>query len=351
MTLLQKAQRRLLRGGEKFQAIAADLGIAKGSDDYNALRDLARKQFENQLQPVKTMPVTSIQAKAPSTEPVEGDESDAPGHLIAVFSTFNVMDDEGDVVMSGAVHEESDVPFTWGHNWSQPSLGKGDVSVDYDRAVWDGYLFVDDMQSAKETFASIKNMGARQEYSWSFMITDYSIEEDDDAPWGFKRLIKDTEMIEVCGAIRGVNRHTSTLLAKGHGGPHQAKNMLEALLGMPLADVPIMDLAGDEDESGEGEKGSRLEDQIGEAQAAIADLMERVTSLAESRAKDGRTIGKSSLDLLADLRDDLSNATALLADLTEEKSAQPAGNDSTEAMELFRDTLFLEFDLEQFASQ
>lgn len=327
--------------GQKWQDVAKAHGYTSDSDEYKELRALARKAFENSREPIKRVSVSMdprVAAKADDGAAVS--DSDKPGRLVAVFSTFNVMDSDGDVVASGAVHEEQDVPFTFAHDWTKPSLGKGDVKVELDRAVWDGYLFVEDMPSAAETFASIKNMGARQEYSWSFLIKDAEIEEDDSAPWGFKRIIKDTEMIEVCGAIRGVNRQTYTLLAKSDTTVTQDNaNLFQVAFDAALAFLAEQDEPTES--GGEPEKGTRLEDQINDVQVALADLMERVSSLAETRAAEGRSIGKANLGLLADLAATCDKAATAFAYPGAESEEKSDAGPSKEALELYRDAMAL----------
>jgi len=67
--------------------------------------------------------------------------NDEAGNVEAVFSVFDMIDSDGDVVVKGAVKSgfpKSDlVPMVWSHDWKQP-IGKGYIVDDGSKAVFKG---------------------------------------------------------------------------------------------------------------------------------------------------------------------------------------------------------------------
>ena len=57
---------------------------------------------------------------------------DDSGQVEAVFSIFNSLDSDGDVVVPGAVKsgfKNNQVPMVWSHKWDMP-IGKGTITQD-----------------------------------------------------------------------------------------------------------------------------------------------------------------------------------------------------------------------------
>lgn len=138
---------------------------------------------------------------------------DETGSIEAAFSVFDVLDSDGDIVLSSAFKNGQQVAMVWGHNWGSRPIGKGTIRVESDRAILDGKFFLDTFDGS-EAYKTVKNMGDLQEWSWGFKVKDYEIEEDDNSPFGYKRIIKDTEVYEVSPVLIGANRQTETLAIK-----------------------------------------------------------------------------------------------------------------------------------------
>lgn len=143
-------------------------------------------------------------ARAPATL-----KEDAEGTVQAVFSTFNTVDSDGDVVRAEAFTDGQQVPMVWAHNWEQP-VGKGTIRLDPDRAVFEGGFFMD-TQAGQEAFKTVRNMGDLQEWSWGFRILDASPGEFDGQS---VRFIEKAEVFEVSPVLVGANRETHTLSVK-----------------------------------------------------------------------------------------------------------------------------------------
>ena len=138
-----------------------------------------------------------------------GDES---GAVQSVFSVFGVIDDDGDVVVAGAIPDGQTVPMSaWGHNWGSLPVGKGMITTDAGRALFDGAFFMDTTHG-RDTYLTVKGMGSTQEWSWGFRILEA---ENGQIDGRAVRFIKRTEVYEVSPVMVGANRETFTLAIKG----------------------------------------------------------------------------------------------------------------------------------------
>lgn len=190
-----------------------------------------------------------------------GDE----GRVTAVVSTFNVVDTDGDVVRPTAFTDGQEVPMVWAHDWASP-IGKGVIRVQPDRAIFEGEFFMD-TQKGQEAFRTVKAMGALQEYSWGFRITDAELGEPPEgmrgSPWngGKVQYINQAEVFEVSPVLVGANRQTGTLEIKGieaevaaiKRGARNSKRDLERLIAIR---DHVIELIGEleEDESEDGKQ-------------------------------------------------------------------------------------------------
>lgn len=131
------------------------------------------------------------------------------GRLQAVFSTFGVVDGDGDVVTKDAFTDGQRVPMVWSHDWTRP-IGKGVVRVDAKRAIFDGQFFMDTTDGA-DAYRTVKAMQDLQEFSWGFRILDAEQEVRDGQP---VRVITKAEVFEVSPVLVGANRETYVLSLK-----------------------------------------------------------------------------------------------------------------------------------------
>jgi HK97 family phage prohead protease len=133
----------------------------------------------------------------------------ATGEVSAVFSTFNLVDKDKDVVLASAFTPGQEVPMTWAHDWSKV-VGKGSVRVDPDRAIFEGTFFTD-TQAGQEAYRTVKAMGALQEYSFGFQVlaSDYETRDGQSV-----RVIKQAKIFEVSPVLVGAGEHTGTIAIK-----------------------------------------------------------------------------------------------------------------------------------------
>lgn len=148
-----------------------------------------------------------IHLKAPLTFP----DGAAPGSFLVRFSVYNEVDSDGDVVLAGAIANGQETPVVWAHLWGGHPVAKGVTETDDTGANLRGQFFMDTW-AGEQAYRTIKNMGALQEYSWGFRVTDAEFGELNGKS---VRFIKATELYEVSPVLVGANRNTGTLVLKG----------------------------------------------------------------------------------------------------------------------------------------
>jgi len=145
----------------------------------------------------------SFNLKAPNDNAQEGD-------VEAVFSVFDEIDSDGDVVLAKAFTDGQEVAMAWHHQWPT-IIGKGIVRVETDRAVFDGKFFLD-TAAGLDAYKTVKQMGDLQEWSFGFMVTEMEdIEIGDKTARGISNL----DLYEVSPVLKGANSNTTTLAVKG----------------------------------------------------------------------------------------------------------------------------------------
>ena len=118
--------------------------------------------------------------------------NDDTGEVEAVFSIFNRLDTDGDVVVADSIKsgfKDNEVPMVFAHKWDQP-IGKGVITSDDEKATFRGNFFMD-TEAGKEAYKLAKAMGDLQEWSFGFQT-----------------------VYEVSPVLVGANRETYTLSIK-----------------------------------------------------------------------------------------------------------------------------------------
>lgn len=144
--------------------------------------------------------------------------NDEEGNVEAVFSVFDMVDSDGDVVVKGAVKsgfpKSNLVPMVWSHDWKQP-VGKGYIVDDGSKAVFKGNFFMD-TEAGQEAYKLVKNMGELQQWSFGYEVNDSEQGEFKDKEGNEKnvRYLKSLSVFEVSPVLVGANRETYTLAVK-----------------------------------------------------------------------------------------------------------------------------------------
>lgn len=152
------------------------------------------------------------------------------GEVSAVFSTFNVIDSDGDVTLPGAFKEGAEVVIssyqhtTWG---GALPVGKGRIRTTRSEAILDGQFFLD-TQAGRETFTVVKQLGPRQQWSYGYDAIDAEPGQFDGKS---VRFLKQLEVPEVSPVLVGAGVNTRTLAVKAltDGGmdPKEAVKLVE----------------------------------------------------------------------------------------------------------------------------
>lgn len=181
----------------------------------------------------------------------------AKGEVSAVFSTFNVVDLDGDVTLPGAIKDGAEVVISaYGHTSHGGALpvGKGVIRTTDTEATLHGQFFMD-TAAGRETFAVVKQLGPLQE--WSYSLNDVKAHSGE---FGSQqvRFLESIFVKEVSPTLLGAGVNTRTLSVKAAGHhpqegpvtvfkgairPHDTAVSLKAWTGAQFDDIaPVADL-------------------------------------------------------------------------------------------------------------
>lgn len=138
------------------------------------------------------------------------------GSVQAVFSTFDVIDSDGDVTRAGAFEEGAPVRISaYGHTSWQGVLpvGKGTIRQTKTEAILDGQFFMD-TTAGRDTFTVVKELGDLGEWSYGYDPVEFSFGEFDNQNVRFLTKLK---VHEVSPVLLGAGVNTRTLVAKSNG--------------------------------------------------------------------------------------------------------------------------------------
>ena len=286
-------------------------------------------------------------------------KKESEGKVSAVFSVFNSLDSDGDIVLPGSIKsgfKSGSVPMVWAHKWDMP-IGKGTIKSDEGKATFEGEFFMD-TESGKEAYNIVKNMADMQQWSFGYRVNDAERgkigegDEEKDA-----RFLKDLTVFEVSPVLVGANQETYTLAIKSNkelvedlideekavlGSSSFGKEPVSEELNEQDAVSPVVEgteetvEVSDEMPSAEElvanpakylkelyklkeaelqtqeqiseDAPKAFSEQVKDVLAALNDLMVRATAIAMLRAKDGRTLGVKATEALRAVQEDLSDA-------------------------------------------
>lgn len=146
------------------------------------------------------------------------DADEDKGEVVAVFSTFNVVDSDGDVTLPGAFTDGTPVRMSaYGHeSWfGALPVGKGTVRSTKTEALFEGQFFMD-TDPGLNTFRTVRNMGELQEWSYSVEPTKHYFGELDGQQVQYLEKLKGPH--EVSPVLAGAGIDTRTLAVKAAAG-------------------------------------------------------------------------------------------------------------------------------------
>lgn len=244
------------------------------------------------------------------------------GEVAAVFSTFNVIDHDGDVTVPGAFTDGQKVRISaynhgsWG---SALPVGKGTIRSTDREAILDGRFFMD-TTSGRETFQVVKELDDLGEWSYGFDIVD---SEPGDFDGQRVRYLRRLDVHEVSPVLLGAGIGTRTLAAKSTAALVAS---IRDGLDSPAKVREVVDgLRGD----------MKLVEHIGAVKTDVDALADRVRDVVTLRADQGKQLGDASQQALDELESTYKTLREVVTNAAEPSEDSP-GLDLDVALELER---------------
>tara|TARA_R100000458_G_C8266873_1_gene241884 strand:- start:745 stop:1575 length:831 start_codon:yes stop_codon:yes gene_type:complete len=209
------------------------------------------------------------------------------GKVEAVFSNFNEVDSDGDVVLAGSIKSgfgEKGVAMVWAHDWKDV-VGRGEIIQDDEKAVFKGQ-FIMDTERGRDAFNTVKAMGELQQWSFGYEVLDAEngmFKKDGSENEIEVRFLKDVKVWEVSPVLVGANQNTYTMAVK------------DATAEDPNESDPIE----------EDNKGLRFDEEVDKVLNTLADLLKRSRELTALRLKKDKLLSEKVVDSLTELQDAL----------------------------------------------
>lgn len=153
-------------------------------------------------------------------------DGDAPGTIRALVSAFGVEDSAGDIVEAGAftktIHEWAlkegrAIPLVWSHQFRDVDNILGEITemTETEKGLEIVATFDLDQPRAKRVY-ELMQRGLIAEFSWSGLVREYELIEDDDAWWPSMKIL-DVDFWEAGPCFKGANPDTELLSIKADG--------------------------------------------------------------------------------------------------------------------------------------
>lgn len=311
-------------------------------------------------------PRRKVSFKAPITLPTGADD----GEFEAIVATLNVVDRDGDVILSGAFEDGADIRVVWHHDWTRP-VGRAVLTEETidgrPRMVARGRFFTE-TASGDEAHKLVKAMGDLQEWSWGFYILEGGARlgemegrdvmflgpRDDGSPG--------LEVFEASPVLLGAGVDTRTMAIKhadlnatddgGGGHTMSAETVDDGTLiliktgDQVIASVPTSDLVSGRF-TPDDDAGRSLAGEVADVARGLRQLTGRLDDVLTLRAAKGRTLGadtRSQVDALIDAVEAFGDVTDRLDDEGSPPDSVPAVKTDDEPD---RDSLALWLDIQR----
>ena len=198
------------------------------------------------------------------------------GKVEAVFSNFNEVDSDGDVVLPNAIksgYGDRGVAMVWAHDWKRV-IGRGEIVDDGTKAIFKGQ-FIMDTQEGKDAYNTVKAMGDLQQWSFGYEVLDSEkgmFKKDSDTEIEV-RYLNDVKVWEVSPVLVGANQNTYTMAVK--------------------QDKP---------------KGKKFSEEVEDVLTTLTSLVKRARELTALRLSKDKSLSEESTELITDLQDALQEA-------------------------------------------
>ncbi len=252
------------------------------------------------------------------------------GKVEAVFSVFNEVDSDGDVVLPNSIksgYGEKGVAMVWAHDWKDV-VGRGEIVEDGDKAVFRGQ-FIMDTERGRDAFNTVKAMGDLQQWSFGYEVDDYEVgmfKKDNQEIE--VRYLKNVKVWEVSPVLVGANQNTSTLSVK--------------------SDDDMRDDCVKDTKIEEIKEPKRFNEDVDELLIKLSTVLKRAKELTALRLKKEKLLSESSTDVLEELQDTLQEVFQdidTLLDIASPKQDEDIVDDTTillQTEELLLETIELE---------
>ena len=198
------------------------------------------------------------------------------GKVEAVFSNFNEVDSDGDVVLPNAIksgYGDKGVAMVWAHDWKQV-IGRGEIVDDGEKAIFKGQ-FIMDTQQGKDAYNTVKAMGDLQQWSFGYEVLESEkglFKKDNDTEIEV-RYLNDVKVWEVSPVLVGANQSTYTMAVK--------------------EDKP---------------QGKKFSEEVEDVLTTLTSLVKRARELTALRLSKEKTLSEESTELISELSDALQEA-------------------------------------------
>jgi hypothetical protein len=220
-------------------------------------------------------------------------KDETKGEVEAVFATLNVKDHDDDVTKPGAFENGAEVVISaYNHKSWEGALpvGKGTIHEVGNEVIMKGRFFLN-TTAGRDTFEVVKELGARQEWSYGFNVLESEPGEHEGKS---VRVLKRMAVHEVSPVLRGAGVGTTTRYAKSlKDEVAEAVDAVKAAIDSAERVVALR-----------AEKGKSLSNVNSESLDGLKAQMARLDALLNTKEADG--------DSDADA-DDINSQMAMIA--------------------------------------
>lgn len=199
------------------------------------------------------------------------------GEVEAVFSTFNVVDKDGDVTLPGAIKDGAEVVISaYGHqsHYGALPVGKGVIKTTETEALIEAKFFLN-TTAGRDTFEVVKELGPLGE--WSYSLHDV-VSKAGEIGGQRVNFLESIFVKEVSPVLIGAGVNTRTLVAKGLKFSEEGDAVVAAVKAYLGRAQEVMVLRS--------EKGKGLGDESVEFLKELDETLAQVRALFDVEADD-----------------------------------------------------------------
>lgn len=220
--------------------------------------------------------------------------NDETGTVEAVFSKFNEIDSDNDVVLPNSIksgYGDKGVVMCWGHDWKN-IIGKGKIEQDDEKAIFKG-TFNLNTNAGKEAYETVKAMSDLQQWSFGFEVKDseMGMYRKDNGEEKEVRYLKDLKVWEVSPVMVGANQNTYTMAIK-EGGKEKIDDH----------DTEFEEIVDEKQNTG-----LRFAEEVDNLLIKMTTLVIRAKELTALRLGKNKQLSDNSVDELSKLKDALED--------------------------------------------